>query len=90
MFQVSCVKAEFPVAIHSPNATYEVQYGWLQRPTHTNTSWDAAKFEVCAQRWADFSEYGYGVALMNDCKYGHRFSHIAVSVNSCGTAFVME
>jgi alpha-mannosidase len=42
----------------------------LSRPTHKNTSWDAAKFEVCGHRWADLSEFGYGVALLNDCKYG--------------------
>eukprot|EP00698_Gefionella_okellyi_P018951 TRINITY_DN5750_c0_g1_i1.p1 TRINITY_DN5750_c0_g1~~TRINITY_DN5750_c0_g1_i1.p1 ORF type:complete len:1038 (+),score=216.96 TRINITY_DN5750_c0_g1_i1:115-3228(+) len=65
------LKAEFAVAVHSPVASYEVQYGVVQRPTHSNTSWDAAKFEVCAQRWADISEYKYGVALFNDCKYGH-------------------
>ena len=43
----------------------------LERPNHANTSWDMGKFEVCAQKWADLSEAGYGVALLNDCKYGH-------------------
>jgi len=52
-------------------ATYEVQWGNVQRPTHRNTSWDWARFEVCAQKWVDLSEGGYGVALLNDCKYGH-------------------
>lgn len=65
------LKVAFPVDIRSPHATYEIQYGHLQRPTHTNTSWDLARFEVCAQKWADLSEPGYGVALLNDCKYGH-------------------
>lgn len=65
------LKVEFPWALHSPVATYETQFGALQRPTHQNTSWDWAKFEVCAHRFADLSEYGYGVALLNDCKYGH-------------------
>ena len=50
---------------------YETQYGMLQRPTHRNTSWDLAKFEVCAHKFADLSEHGYGVALLNDCKYGY-------------------
>ena len=54
-----------------PRATYEIQYGHLERPTHVNTSWDVARFEVCAHRWADLSEPGYGVALLNDCKYGY-------------------
>lgn len=65
------LKVAFPVAVRSPHATYEIQFGHLERPTHTNTSWDAARFEVCAQRWADLGEAGYGVALLNDCKYGY-------------------
>lgn len=65
------LKAAFPVAINSSRATYEIQYGHVERPTHTNTSWDQARFEVCAQKWADLSEGNYGVALLNDCKYGH-------------------
>jgi alpha-mannosidase len=65
------LKVAFPVAVHTNRATYEIQFGHLERPTHANTSWDAARFEVCAQRWADLSEPGYGVALLNDCKYGH-------------------
>jgi len=55
----------------SPQATYEIQWGNVQRPTHRNTSWDWARFEVCAQKWVDLSEGGYGVSLLNDCKYGH-------------------
>jgi len=54
-----------------PRATYEIQFGAVERPTHRNTSWDEAKFEVCAHRWADLSEAGYGVSLLNDCKYGY-------------------
>ena len=65
------LKVAFPAAIHAASATYEIQYGHLERPTHTNTSWDLARFEVCAQKWADLSEPGYGVALLNDCKYGY-------------------
>lgn len=65
------LKVAFPVNVHSPRATYEIQYGNLERPTHMNTSWDMGRFEVCAQKWADLSEPGYGVALLNDCKYGH-------------------
>jgi alpha-mannosidase len=65
------LKAAFPVDVHSDKATYEIQYGNLERPTHWNTSWDKARFEVCAHKWADLSEGGYGVAILNDCKYGH-------------------
>ena len=65
------LKVAFPVDIRAMNATYEIQYGHLERPTHTNTSWDMARFEVCGQKWADLAEPGYGVALLNDCKYGH-------------------
>ena len=65
------MKAEFPVRINVDRATYELQFGALERPTHSNTSWDAAKFEVCGHKYCDFSEYDYGVAMLNDCKYGH-------------------
>lgn len=65
------LKAEFPVDIHSDEATFEIQFGNLTRKVHTNTSWDKARFEVCGQKWMDFSEGHYGVSLLNDCKYGH-------------------
>ncbi len=65
------LKVAFPVDVHADSAACEIQYGHVYRPTHASTDWDAAKFEVCAQRWVDVSEHGYGVALLNDCKYGH-------------------
>ncbi len=65
------LKAAFGLAIHADKAAFEVQFGVVERPTHRNTSWEQEKFEVCAQRWADLSEGGYGVSLLNDCKYGH-------------------
>ena len=65
------LRVYFPVNVHASNATYEIQCGNMERPTHTNTEWDFAKFEVCAHRWADLSEGNYGVSLLNDCKYGH-------------------
>lgn len=65
------LKVAFPVDVFSPVATYEIQWGNVQRPTHKNTSWDWARFETCAQKWVDLSEGGYGVSLLNDCKYGH-------------------
>lgn len=65
------LKAYFPVDVHAQEATYEIQFGSVKRPTHTNTEWDFAKFEVSGHKWADLSEGGYGVALLNDCKYGY-------------------
>ncbi len=65
------LKARFPLAVRTHEATYETMYGAVRRPTHRNTSWDAARFEVAAHRFADLSEPGYGVALLNDGKYGH-------------------
>ncbi|HEY0735329.1 MAG TPA: alpha-mannosidase [Herpetosiphonaceae bacterium] len=69
------LKAGFPVAINATRATYEIQFGAVERPTHRNTSWDVARFETCAHRWIDLSEAGYGVALLNDSKYGHDLHH---------------
>ncbi|MDJ1017497.1 MAG: glycoside hydrolase family 38 C-terminal domain-containing protein [Paracoccaceae bacterium] len=65
------LKVAFPVNVKSQRATYEIQWGSIERPTHRNTLWDYAKFEVPAQKWADLSEGDYGVALLNDCKYGY-------------------
>jgi alpha-mannosidase len=65
------LKVAFPVEVLAQQATYEIQWGNVQRPTHRNTSWDWARFETCAQKWVDLSEGDYGVSLLNDCKYGH-------------------
>lgn len=65
------LKAAFPVDIHAVEATYDIQFGNVRRPTHWNTSWDYARFETVGHQWADLSENGYGVALLNDCKYGY-------------------
>ncbi|KAI1637398.1 glycosyl hydrolases family 38 N-terminal domain-containing protein [Biscogniauxia mediterranea] len=64
------LKVEFPVDIKNSEASYETQYGLVKRPTHYNTTWDMAKFEVCCHKFADLSEHGYGVSILNDCKYG--------------------
>ncbi|MEZ3496481.1 MAG: alpha-mannosidase [Lachnospiraceae bacterium] len=81
------LKTAFPVEVLSDKATYEIQFGAVERPTHTNTSWDAAKFEVCAHKYADLSEYGYGVSLLNDCKYGHDIHDgvMRLTLLKCGT-----
>ena len=65
------VKTAFPVEINTSEATYEIQYGNVTRPTHNNTSWEVAAFEVCGHKWADLSEGDFGVSLLNNCKYGH-------------------
>ncbi|MCE5199961.1 alpha-mannosidase, partial [bacterium] len=64
------LKVAFPVDVLSTKATYEIAFGAIERPTHWNTSWDVARFEVSGHRWADLSESGYGVSVLNDCKYG--------------------
>ena len=80
------LKAEFPVDIHSDEATFEIQFGNVTRKVHTNTSWDKARFESCGQKWMDFSEGHYGVSLLNDCKYGHsvRDGVIGLTLIKCG------
>ncbi|MDR0136625.1 alpha-mannosidase [Metabacillus idriensis] len=65
------LKTAFPVDIRSTEATFDIQYGNVKRPTHWNTSWEMAKFETVGHQWADLSETGYGVSLLNDCKYGY-------------------
>jgi alpha-mannosidase len=65
------LKVAFPVDIRATEATYDIQFGNVKRPTHWNTSWDSARFETVGHQWADLSERGYGVSLLNDCKYGY-------------------
>ena len=65
------LKTYFPVDVHAKEASYEIQFGNVKRPTHSNTEWDFARFEVPGHKWVDLSESGYGVALLNDCKYGY-------------------
>jgi alpha-mannosidase len=65
------LKVAFPLQIHTDHATYETAFGHTERPTHYSTPADLARYEVPGHRWADLSEHGFGVALLNDCKYGH-------------------
>ncbi|MEK8213891.1 alpha-mannosidase [Paenibacillus sp. FSL L8-0463] len=65
------LKVAFPVGIRSTEATYDIQFGNVKRPTHWNTSWDWARFESVGHQWADLSDKGYGVSLLNDSKYGY-------------------
>jgi len=65
------LKLAFPLDLHAPAASYETQFGHVTRPVHTNTSWDAARYEVCAHRWVHVGEPGFGAAVANDGLYGH-------------------
>ena len=65
------LKAAFPVDVRNRNVSCEIAHGSAEYPTHYNTSYDLAKFEFCAHKWADLSDGGYGVSLLNDCKYGY-------------------
>ncbi|GAA2300589.1 alpha-mannosidase [Streptomyces violaceusniger] len=68
------LKAAFPVDVRADHSRAEIQFGHVQRPTHTNTSWEAARFEVYGHRWVHIGEPGYGVAVLNDATYGHDVS----------------
>ena len=65
------LKAAFPLDVHADRSAAEIQFGHVYRPTHTNTSWDAARFEISCHRWIHLTEPGYGIALANDATYGH-------------------
>lgn len=75
------LRALFPLNLNAVRATCEIQFGAIERSTHRNTSWDRARFEVCAHRWVDLSEGGYGVALLNDGLYGHSFLGSTVGIS---------
>ncbi|TFB52844.1 alpha-mannosidase [Cryobacterium tagatosivorans] len=68
------LKLAFPLDVHADRAASEIQFGHIYRPTHENTSWDAARFETCAHRWVFVGEPGFGVAVANDSTYGHDIS----------------
>ncbi|UFQ18854.1 MULTISPECIES: alpha-mannosidase [Streptomyces] len=65
------LKAAFPLDVHAERSAAEIQFGHVHRPTHANTAWDAARYEICAHRWLRVAEEGYGIALLNDSTYGH-------------------
>lgn len=80
------LKAHFPVDVFYNEATYDIQYGNVRRATHKNTSWDVARFEVCAHKWIDVSEPGYGVSLLNDCKYGYSVDENSMAITMLKSA----
>ncbi|MET8824498.1 glycoside hydrolase family 38 C-terminal domain-containing protein [Streptomyces sp. NPDC004610] len=65
------LKAAWPLNVHAETARAEIQFGHVERPTHENTSWDAARFEIWAHRWIHVGEHNWGVALATDSTYGH-------------------
>lgn len=75
------LRVSFPVNVLSNEFTSDIQYGMVKRPTHRNTSWDMAKFESVAHKFVDLSDNGYGVALLNDCKYGHKVFNNVIDLN---------
>lgn len=85
--QHQLLKVFFPINVHTNKAVYDIQFGNVGRTTHQNTSWDSAKFEVCAHKWADVSDGNYGVSIMNDCKYGYSCigSELSLTLLKCGT-----
>ncbi len=77
------LKALFPLDLNTTEATFEIQYGNVKRPTTYNTSWDQARFEVCCHKWMDVSEGDYGISFLNDCKYG-----VSVEENVVGLSLI--
>ena len=75
------LRASFDTSVTALEATFEIQFGTIRRPTHANTSWDWAKFEVCGHRFADLSQPGFGAALLNDCKYGYSVHDTVMELN---------
>lgn len=75
------LRTSFPLDINSSEANCDIQYGYISRPTHRNTSWDMAKFEVAAHRYVDISDKDYGAALLNDCKYGYKIYDNIIDLN---------
>lgn len=79
------LKTAFDGAVNTDTAVYDIQFGHVSRPTHKNTSWDQARFEVCAHKYGVVADHGKGIALLNDCKYGYSAdgSTIRLSLIKC-------
>ena len=75
------LRTSFPVNIQADTATFDIQYGYVRRPTHRNTSWDMARFEVVGQKYVDLSSIDRGIALINNCKYGHKVHENILDLN---------
>ncbi len=81
------VKADYPVDVNAQTASYEIQFGFVERPVHKNTLADFARFEVCGHKYADLSDGGFGLAILNDCKYGFDASRnrLSITLLKCST-----
>ncbi len=75
------VRTKFPVNVFSQEVICDIQFGQIKRTTHVNTSWDMAQHEICAHKWVDLSQPDYGVALLNNCKYGHYIKDNILELN---------
>ncbi|MCM3782429.1 alpha-mannosidase [Neobacillus mesonae] len=75
------LKVAFPVQVVTDKAVYEIPFGTIERPVHRNTSWEQAQFEVCGHRFADLSEFNYGISLLNDCKYGYNIQESTIRLS---------
>lgn len=78
----SLLKSSFGIDVNTLAATFDIQFGNVERPIHKNTSWDVARFEVCGQKWVDLSDHSYGVSLLTDSKYGFdtNYQHLGLSL----------
>jgi alpha-mannosidase len=75
------LRTSFAVDVRASEAVCDIQFGSIRRPTHCNTPADQAKFEVCAHKWVDLADRGYGVALLNNGKYGHHLRGNVLDLN---------
>ena len=75
------LRTSFPLDVVADSANCGIQFGSIARPTHQNTTWDMAKSEVSAHKWVDISESSFGVALLDDCKYGHKVHGTTLDLN---------
>lgn len=78
----SLLKTSFGIDVNTLTASFDIQFGNVERPVHKNTSWDVARFEVCGQKWVDLSDHSFGVSLITDSKYGFdtNYQHLGLSL----------
>lgn len=75
------LRTSFKTNVFTDGVNCDIQFGTIKRPNNENTSWDMAKYEICAHKWIDMSQRDYGVALLNDCKYGHKVRNNVIDLN---------
>ena len=81
------LKADYPVDVNTVRATFDIQFGNIERSTTTNTTWEFAQFEESMHKWVDLSDNGFGLSILNDCKYGcdAKDGHIRPTLFRCAT-----